>query len=115
MWEVEYTDEFEEWWDDLDQEEQERITAAVELLMDRGPNLGRPTAAEVAGSSIHNLKELRPRGTSIRILFVFDPRRTAILLLGGDKAEAGWKAWYPDAMKEAERLYAQHLEEIRRE
>ena len=52
---------------------------------------------------------------SLRVLFMFDPRRAAILLLGGDKAEAGWKAWYADAIAEAERLYDEHLTELRKE
>jgi len=46
---------------------------------------------------------------------VFDPRRTAILLLGADKAEHGWKRWYRDAIPEAERLYNEYLEELRKE
>jgi hypothetical protein len=115
MWEVEFTDEFDEWWNELDEEAQERITAAVDLLIERGPALGRPTVGEIAGASVHNLKELRPHGTSLRILFAFDPRRTAILLIGGDKAKAGWKAWYPWAIAEAEKLYVDYLEELRKE
>lgn len=115
MWEVEVTDEFRDWYEDLDGETQAPIMAAVERLQERGPNLGRPTVAEVSGSRIHNLKELRPAGTSIRILFVFDPRRTAILLLGADKARHGWKAWYRDAIAEAEQLLDVHLDELRKE
>ena len=76
---------------------------------------GRPIVGEIAGSRIHNLKELRPPSTSIRVLFVFDPRRAAILLVAGDKAEHGWKAWYVEAIPEAERLYAEYLEELRKE
>jgi hypothetical protein len=49
------------------------------------------------------------------VLFVFDPRRTAILLLGADKGEEGWNNWYPKAIEEAERLYDEHLEELRSE
>src|SRR5204863_6831420 len=91
------------------------IFVAVERLAEGGPTLGRPTVGEVTGSRIRNLKELRPAATSIRVLFVFDPRRVAILLLGGDKAEHGWTAWYRGAVAEAERLYDQHLDELRGE
>jgi hypothetical protein len=89
--------------------------AAVERLEQHGPSLGRPTVGEIAGSEIHNLKELRPAGTSFRILFVFDPRRSAILLLGADKGEHGWNDWYRRAVAQAERLYADHLDELRKE
>lgn len=116
MWEVEVTDEFRDWYEDLDEDSQERIAAAVKLLQERGPSLPRPVVGEVAGSSIHNLKELIPRGSSIRILFVFDPRRHAILLLGADKAEQNWNEWYDRIGKpEAERLYAEYLSELKRE
>lgn len=89
--------------------------AAVERLQQHGPSLGRPTVGEVTGSRIHNLKELRPTGTSIRILFVFDPRRSAILLVGADKAEHGWKSWYPTAIRTAEDLYDDYLDQLHRE
>ncbi len=114
-WEVEVTDEFRDWYEDLDSETQAPVRAAVERLQQTGPALGRPTVGEIAGSRIHNLKELRPAGTSIRILFCFDPRRTAILLLGGDKGEHGWKSWYRDAIADAEQLYDEHLTELRKE
>jgi hypothetical protein len=42
-WEVEYTDQFGEWWDNLAEEEQEAVTAAVNVLQRGGPSLGRPT------------------------------------------------------------------------
>ena len=64
------------------------------------------------GSKYHNLKELRPRGPAarnIRILFIFDPQRQAVLLLGGDKT-GNWEAWYRRTIPEAERLYEQYLE-----
>lgn len=115
MWEVEVTDQFRDWYEVLDGETQAPIDVAVERLEQMGPTLGRPTVGEVAGSQIHNLKELRPAGTSIRILFVFDPRRMAIFLVGADKAEHGWKAWYPGAIAQAEDLYDEHLSQIDKE
>ncbi len=92
-WEVEYTDQFEEWWDDLTEEEQEAITAAVDRLEERGPALGRPLVDNIKQSRHKNMKELIPPTSEIRILFAFDPRRMAILLFGGDKT-GEWNRWY---------------------
>lgn len=112
-WEVEYTDEFGAWWDSLDVDTQESIYAYVQLLRKRGPILGRPEADTLAGSRHSNMKELRPT-TSVRILFAFDPRRTAILLIGGDK-RGRWTSWYREMIPVADRLYDMHLETLRRE
>ena len=115
MWEVEFTDEFGEWWAGLSLEQQAEVRKRVNLLQQRGPALGRPTVDTITGSTISNLKELRTSAAgTLRILFVFDPRRTAILLLGGDKT-GQWVEWYERAIPEAERLYAIYLEELREE
>src|SRR5271157_5308707 len=82
-WPVEVTAKFEAWYDALAETDREAVNAAVDALEERGPGLGRPLVGQVAGSRHGPLKELRIR--TIRILFRFDPRRTAILLLGGDK------------------------------
>jgi hypothetical protein len=79
-----------------------------------GPSLGRPLVDTLTGSRIANLKELRPRRNDIRILFAFDPRRTAILLLGGSKTN-DWNGWYERNIPEAERLYDDYLSELRKE
>ena len=113
-WEVEYTDEFNEWWETLTEDVQDSIDAAVEALEEGGPTLGRPFVDTLTGSRIPNLKELRPLGTTVRVLFVFGPRRVAILLLGGDK-EGRWQEFYAEAIPLAERLYEEHLDELRRE
>lgn len=114
MWRIEFTDQFELWWNTLTEDEQERVTAAVELLEDHGPSLGRPVVDTVKGSRHGNMKELRPRGGHLRILFSFDPRRTAVLLCGGDK-RARWSVWYAEALEMADRLYDEHLETIAHE
>jgi hypothetical protein len=59
-WEVEYTDEFGEWFDGLGEEAQEDVALAVEKLEERGPALPRPLADTVEGSRHSNMKELRP-------------------------------------------------------
>jgi len=60
------------------------------------------------------MKELRPPATNIRILFAFDPRRIAILLIGGDKTNR-WQEWYDENIPIADALYDDYLEELRRE
>lgn len=76
-------------------------------LREEGPTLGRPLVDRIKGSGLHHLKELRPgsRGRSeIRIIFAFDSTRSALLLLGGDKA-GNWERWYRDNIPLAEQLY----------
>ena len=107
-WEVEFTTEFEQWYRSLDQAEQERIVAVVQVLRERGPGLGRPLVDSVKGSAFP-IKELRV-GT-FRILFAFDPRRVAVLLTGGDKQHK-WQKWYRTAIPEADRLYTKHLDTL---
>ena len=74
--------------------------------------MGRPHADKLSGSNIHNLKELRPRGKAknCRIIFVFDPKRNAVLLVGGDKT-GRWSEWYSTAIPQAEKLYEKYLKE----
>lgn len=116
MWEIEITDECRDWYEALSEDQQAPIDAAVELLEEHGPNLGRPLVDIVKGSKLHNLKELRPSGTSFRILFVFDPRRHAVLLVGADKAEKDWNRWYDaEGKPQAEALYDKYLADLRKE
>lgn len=94
--------------------EQEAVRAAVLWLEQRGPALGRPLVDTVKGSRHPNMKELRPPGGNLRALFAFDPRRMAILLVGGDKT-GRWREFYEEKILEADRLYDEHLEELREE
>jgi hypothetical protein len=114
MWKVEYTDQFEDWWLTLSEQEQEAVTAAVEALEDRGPALGRPFVDVIQASRHSNMKELRPRGGHIRVMFAFDSRRTAILLIGGDKS-GQWESWYEEMVPIADALYDEHLLAIEKE
>ncbi len=113
-WEVEYTDEFGAWFSTLSRAERRMVFGAVERLEEEGPTLGRPFVDTLQGSLYANMKELRPRGGNLRILFAFDPRRVAILLLGGDKS-GQWQEWYDEAIPVADRLYEEYLDELRRE
>ena len=87
------------------------VAEAIDRLLDDGPALGRPLADRISGSRLHNLKELRPgsRGaTEVRILFIFDPARNAVLLVAGDKS-GRWDQWYRDAIPAAEAAYGAYL------
>ncbi|MFG0283032.1 MAG: type II toxin-antitoxin system RelE/ParE family toxin [Phycisphaerales bacterium JB039] len=109
MWEVEYTDEFEAWWNTLPEDVRESIAHDVGILEAVGPGLGRPKVDTVAGSRFANMKELRTQhdGEPYRTFFAFDPRRCAILLIGGNKG--GDKRFYDRFIPEADRLYQEHL------
>jgi hypothetical protein len=88
-----------------------QISQAITTLAEEGPGLGRPLVDTVSGSKLSNLKELRPgsRGaTEVRLLFVFDPQRRAVFLVGGDKS-GKWSEWYKNAIPQAEEAYAGHL------
>jgi hypothetical protein len=115
MWEIEYTHEFEEWWKTLSTEQQEAIDDRVMLLAEHGPALKRPVVGEIKSSRHPNMKELRAsKGGALRVLFAFDPRRHAILLLGGDKS-GEWESWYESAIPVVDDLYDIHLQELRDE
>lgn len=115
MWEVEFTAEFGQWWADLDVAQQAAIAGRVELLAERGPDLGRPAVDRIVGSRHHNMKELRASvDGALRVLFMFDPRRHAILLIGGDKS-GRWQQWYEWAIPVADDLYDVYLDELREE
>src|SRR6185503_11671482 len=115
MWEVEYTDQFEEWWSSLNLEEQESVATAVILLQDRGPHLPFPYSSGIQGSKHGHMRELRiqHRGRPLRVLYAFDPRRVALLLIGGEKT--GIESWYESFVPIADRIYDQHLSELRKE
>ena len=114
-WEVEFTDEFEEWWHTLSETEQGKVDARVGLLMERGPNLGFPFSSQVKTSRFPEMRELRAQagGDPLRILYAFDPRRIAILLVAGDKT--GDDRWYETNVPIADRLFENHLRMIEKE
>ncbi len=115
VWEVEVTDEFRDWWEGLSRDQRESVTDRVDLLAERGPNLGRPVVERIHGSRHHNMKELRAsKGGALRVLFMFDPRRQVILLLGGDKT-GDWDGWYEQAIPRADELYDVYLLELKSE
>ena len=112
-WEVEYTDEFEAWWIDLDDGEQIDIDAVVGILEEKGPHLPYPYSSDVRGTKYGSIRELRiqHKGKPYRILYAFDPRRTAILLIGGKKG--GGQRGYEKYVPLAERIYEKHLKTLK--
>jgi hypothetical protein len=105
MWEVEYTDEFEDWWNTLTEEEWIDIDSCVGLLEEYGPNRSKHS----------HMRELRIQhaGQPYRVLYAFDPRRVAILLIGGKKT--GKDRWYEKFVPIADKLYDQHLNDLKKD
>jgi hypothetical protein len=114
-WEVEYTDEFNEWWETLTEIEQVKIRASVLLLQEMGTALEFPHSSKIRGSAHGEMRELRVQcqGRPLRLLYAFNPLRAAILLIGGDKT--GNDRWYEINVPIADRIYEKHLSELIRE
>ena len=114
-WEVEGTDEFAGWFGDLNDEEQVSVGRVVELLVEHGPSLPFPYSSSIATSRHRHMRELRIQheGRPYRVLYAFDPRRAAILLLGADKT--GNDRWYDEHVPLADTLYDKYLQELKRE
>jgi hypothetical protein len=114
-WEVEYTEDFEIWWESLNEDEQESVTSCVLLLEARGPMLGFPFSSGIEQSRHSHMRELRIQhgGRPYRVLYAFDPRRVAILLIGGDKT--GDDRWYDKYVPLADKIYDAHIEALQKE
>ncbi|UXS39065.1 addiction module toxin RelE [Agrobacterium tumefaciens] len=112
---VEYTDKFGTWWETLEESEHISIDAHVQKLEERGPRLPFPYSSGIYGSRHAHMRELRIQssGKPLRIFYAFDPRRMAILLIGGDKT--GDKRFYDRMIPIADDLYDEHLAELEKE
>lgn len=115
LWDVEFTDGFGAWFGALTVEEQVAISAVVGMLETHGPHLQFPHTSNIQGTSLGGLRELRKqyRGQPYRVLYAFDPRRTALLLIGGNKG--GDDRWYERMIPLAEALFEAHLDALKRE
>jgi hypothetical protein len=111
-WDVQFDPEFAEWLAALDEDLRREIVALAVLLRQRGPHLGRPYVDTLEDSEFSNMKELRVqfRGDPWRVLFAFDPNRTAILLVGGNKR--GDKRWYKKHIPIADEKFRRHLDNL---
>ncbi len=114
-YEVEVTDEFTSWWNQLSEREQDDATKVVEALEEQGTNLPKQYSSSIRTSRHGHMRELRVQsgGRPIRIFYAFDPRRTAILLIGGRKR--GQDRFYRDYVRRADAIYDQYLRELQRE
>jgi hypothetical protein len=110
---IEFTPQAERWIMNLNDTDFRAIAGALDLLEARGPTLGRPAVDRIKGSRHHNMKELRAIGGTIRALFAFNPERTALVLVGGDKRH-DWTGWYERNVPIADRLFDKHLAEVGR-
>jgi hypothetical protein len=114
-WSVEHTDEFAEWYAGLSESQQDDLTAVGLLPMEQGPQLPFPYSSGISGSRHAHMRELRVQssGHPLRVFYAFDPRRSAILLIGGDKTGDG--RFYDRMIPIADKLYDIYIDEIRRE
>jgi hypothetical protein len=114
MVEVVVTDEFERWYTDLSLDEQIPIDRVVDLLAEKGVTLDFPYSSAIEGSR-YALRELRiqVKGQPYRIFYIFDRKRQAVLLLGGNKQ--GQDRFYEEEIPRTERIWEQYLEEQRLE
>lgn len=106
------TNDFDMWWDTLDDSAKGDVTAYVRILREKGVTLRHPYSSEIKRSRHGHMRELRVQsnGRPFRVLYAFDPNRNAILLIGGDKT--GNNRWYQEFVPIADRLYDQHLESL---
>jgi len=113
---VEFTEEFRAWFEqNLNAPEQKSVARVIDMLEQAGPSLPFPFSSGIAGSTLSHMRELRIQheGRPYRVLYAFDPRRAALLLLGGDKT--GDDRWYEKMVPKADALYKRHLREIENE
>jgi hypothetical protein len=114
-WDVECTDKFGGWFEALTDDEQVSVGRVVELLVEHGPSLPFPYSSAIETARHRHMRELRiqHQGRPYRVLYAFDPRRSAILLLGGDKT--GHDRWYDENVPRADTLYDEYLQELKEE
>ncbi len=111
VWTVLFHDDFHAEFGKLTESLQDELLAHAKLLAEFGPNLGRPTVDTLKGSRHANMKELRFswKRQVWRLAFAFDPRRHAILLVGGDKGGADQRRFYQRMLMVADARYDNHL------
>lgn len=114
-WIVLFHDAFDAEFQDLAEDLQDELLAHASLLVEFGPNLGRPMVDTLKGSRHANMKELRFSWAAQvwRVAFAFDPQRQAILLVGGDKAGVDQRRFYKRLLMVADQRYDNHLDTLR--
>ena len=114
-WEIESSSEYLEWWRELSLVQQKAIDRIVRQLAEHGPTISNRYSKKVVTSRHGRMCELRVQnaGRPLRIFYAFDPRRVAILLIGGDKT--GNDRFYVEYVRIADRIYDRHLSDLRQE
>ncbi len=114
MWQVAFHPAFEPEFADLPGPVQDELLARLKVLAEFGPALGRPNVDTLKGSSFANMKELRFRLDGLwRFAFAFDPDRSAIVLVGGNKTGKNQSRFYHDLIRTADLRFSQHIESKR--
>ena len=116
-WEVLFYSEFDPEYEALPEDVQDELLAQLKLLQQFGPHLGRPRVDTLNASKHANMKELRfdAADGAWRFAFAFDPKRRAVVLVGGDKSGGGEKRFYRQLIAKADERFSKHLIEIRKE
>jgi hypothetical protein len=114
-WIVQFGEEFDQEFRAIEDDTQDALLAAVKVLENYGPALGRPLVDTLKGSKYPNMKELRfaAANGAWRVAFAFDPSRHAILLVAGDKAGVSQSRFYRWLITKADQRYGAHLERMR--
>jgi hypothetical protein len=115
VWDIDL-EQIDDWLKTVDDDTYDQVVAVLRILTEHGPGLGRPLVDSITGSRHKNMKELRPGSSGrseVRILFAFDPRRRAILLLAGDK-QGAWSKWYRKNIPVADDRYDEHLATLKK-
>jgi hypothetical protein len=107
-WEIMLSKQVRGWYAALPERERVEINKTIGAIRESGPALRRPLVGTISGSHHHNMREARSVGGNLRVLFAFDPRRRAVMLVGGDKT-GQWKQWYRSAIPQADRTFTQYL------
>jgi hypothetical protein len=115
VWTVEFHDAFAQEFANFDAEVKIGIEAAVIALGEFGPQLGRSHADTLNDSKHANMKELRFAAAdgAWRVAFAFDPRRSAILLVAGDKSGTAKKRFYKRLIAKADERLDEHLRSLK--
>lgn len=110
-WQVDLTEQAKAFVRDLEEDDKVRVVAAMKVLGEQGPDLGRPLVDGIKTSRHKNMKELRISSgqKKFRVLFAFDEKRHAILLVGGDKIAHGVQKFYEDMVPVADQLFDDHV------
>lgn len=115
-WEID-VELIDDWLKAVDEGTYDQVISALRILIELGPGLGRPLVDSIVGSRHKNMKELRPGSagrSEVRILFAFDSKRRAILLLAGDK-QGAWARWYRKNIPVADDRYDEHVEKLKKD